>query len=159
MGQFAQLTEYKNNIGLKLITNGNLVKALVNTDNDFLNQSLPNNFNPLSLIKTQIYPYRFIPSITTKAKSFITMMFSNYHYVNNVFKSGNITFYIMCHTSLLDTDYGLRHDYMLDQIDTMFNQKNDVGSFNLLLDSGGDLPVNENYYGATISYKFTDFQI
>jgi hypothetical protein len=86
------------------------------------------------------------------------MMFGNYKYIDNVFKSGNVSFYIMCHNSLLDTDYGLRHDYILDQIDSMFNQQYDVGNFNLILDGGGDLPVNENYYGATISYKFTDFQ-
>jgi hypothetical protein len=40
----------------------------------------------------------------------------------------------------------------------MFNKQYGVGVFNLELGNGGDLSVNENFFGATISYKFTDFQ-
>jgi len=158
LSSFIKLTEYKNNIIFKLIINENLIKALINHDSDFINQLLPDNFQPISLIYSQIFPYRFVPSIETEPKCFITMSFSNYKYINNIFKSGICSFYIICHKSLICTDIGLRYDYILDQIDTMFNNKKDVGSFNLILDNGGDLFINDNYFGSMISYKFTDFQ-
>jgi len=159
MGQFTQLTEYKNNIGLKLITNENLVKALINTNTDFLNQSLPDGFKPTDLLHNRIYPYIFIPGVESDPKNFITMSFGKYDYVNNVFKSGILSFYIICHFSLLKTDYGLRYDYIFDQIDSMFNKESDVGVFDLTIDSGGDLPIiSDNYFGSKISYKFYDFQ-
>ena len=159
MGQFDQLTTYKNNIGIKLIENNNLVKALINNNSDFLNQSLPDGFKPTDLLHNRIYPYVFIPKVETEPKNFITMSFGKYNYVNNVFKSGILSFYIICHFSLLKTDYGVRYDYILSQIDSMFNKESDVGIFNLTIDSGGDLPViNEHYFGSMISYKFYDFQ-
>ena len=159
MGQFDQLTTYKNNIGIKLIENNNLVKALINNNSDFLNQSLPDGFKPIDLLYNRIYPYVFIPKVETEPKNFITMSFGKYNYVNNVFKSGALSFYIICHFSLLKTDYGVRYDYILSQIDSMFNKESNVGIFELTIVSGGDLPIiNENYFGSMISYKFSDFQ-
>lgn len=158
MSHFIELNNYKKNIMFKLLTNENLVKALINNNSDFINQSLPEDFQPPSLIYSHIYPYRYIPNIETEPKNFITLSFGNYRYSNNVFKSGIVTFHISCHTSMLQTDYGLRYDYILNQIDELFNNKNDIGSFNLILESGGDLIINDNYFGCLISYKFYDFQ-
>jgi hypothetical protein len=158
LAHFEELSQYKNNIAYKLITNANLVKALANTNKDFINQSLPIGFEETSLLYTQIFPYKFIPSINTEAKTFITMSFGNYNYINNEFKYGTVYFYIISHSSLIQTDYGLRYDYILNQIDLMFNKQYEIGAFNLELNNGGDLPVNENYFGSVISYKFTDFQ-
>lgn len=157
MSNFSELSDYKSNIILNIISSPNLVKAIYNTDSDFINQSLPVDFDVTSLIYSQIYPYSYVPSTTTQATTFITMRFGDFKYINNVFKSGILTFYIMVHHSLMSTDYRLRTDYILNQIDLLFNKKSDVGFFNLELYSGGDFVVNENYYGMSISYKFTDF--
>jgi hypothetical protein len=86
------------------------------------------------------------------------MSFCNYKYINNVFSSGNVYFYIICHKTLIQTDYGHRYDYILNELDTMFNREIGIGAFNLTLESAGDLPINENYFGATVVYKFTAFQ-
>ena len=158
MSHFQELTEYKNNIMFKLITNENLLKALVNNNKDFINQSLPENFSPSNLIYSNIYPYRHVPSITTDPKTFITMSFTNFDYRNNEFKSGVLSFFIITHSTLASTDYGLRYDYILSQIDQMFNKQYGVGAFRLNLVNGGDLQVNEEYFGSMISYKFVDFQ-
>lgn len=158
MSHFEELTQYKNNIAMKIIENDNLLKALVNNNTDFLNQSLPANFDCTSVLYTQVFPYKFIPDVVTDAKTYLTMSFGNYNYTNNEFKSGNVYFYIITHKSLIRTDYGLRYDYILNQLDLMFNKQYGVGAFNLELGNGGDLSVNENFFGATISYKFTDFQ-
>lgn len=158
MSNFSELLTYKNNIILKIISDINLVKAIYNTGNDFINQSLPDNFDVTSLIYTQIYPYSYIPDIKKEASTFITMRFGDFKYINNAFKSGIVTFYVLAHQSLMSTDYGLRTDYILNQIDLLFNKQYGVGAFNLELYSGGDFIANENYYGISVSYKFTDFQ-
>ncbi len=159
MSHFLELTQYKNNIAFKIITNEDLLKALVNNTRDFLNQPLPNNFDPTSLIYTQVFPYKTNPSISTELKSYITMSFGDFKYIDNVFKSGKLCFYIFTHKSLIPTDVGLRYDYILSQIDLMFNKQYDVGAFNLeLSNGGGDFQVNDDYFGTVMPYKFTDFQ-
>jgi len=157
MGQFAKLSEYKYNVLLKLITNNDLVKALIFNEEDFLNHNL-GSFDSISLIYSQIFPYQYTMNIVDEMKTYITMSFGNYKYVNNVLKSGIFSLYIFTHKQLMKTDNGLRTDYILDQIDTMFNKKRGVGSFSLELYSGGDFKVNDDYFGSVISYKFTDFQ-
>lgn len=152
------LSVYKNNIALKIISNNNLVKALIINDSRFLDQSLPKNFEISSLLYSQIFPYAFVPDINTEPQTFITMSFDNFRYINNKFKSGIVTFYVFTYKSLIPTDFGLRYDYILHQIDQMFNKKYEVGAFNLVINGGGDFHANENYYGSTASYKFTDFQ-
>jgi len=158
MGQFEKLTEYKNKILRNIISNENLVKSLIDNRKDYLNYNLPDGFDSTSLIYSQVFPYQHTLNAEKEMKTYITMSFGKYNYVNNVFKSGILYFYIFTNKLLIETDYGLRTDYILDQIDTMFNKNSDVGVFNLEIDSGGDFRINEDYLGTMISYKFYDFQ-
>lgn len=159
MGSFARLTEYKNNILIKLITNENLLKALVINEEDYLDQNLPENFQPTSLIYERIYPYQYTINIEDEMKTYITISFGNYKYINNCFKSGILTFFVFTHKTLISkSNYGLRTDLIIDYIDSMFNQKKDVGDFSLELYGGGDIKVSDDYFGSMISYKFCDFQ-
>ncbi|NLK93349.1 MAG: hypothetical protein GX273_09550 [Bacteroidales bacterium] len=152
------ITNYKNNIAERILTNNNIVRALVNTDSDFLNQALPNNFEPYTLLYKQIFPFAFVPGINAEDKTFITMAFNDFRYVNNVFKEGTVSFYVFTHNNLIPTKYGLRYDYISYQLDKMFNKKYGIGAFSLDIEGGGDLQVSENYFGVMLSYKFTDFQ-
>lgn len=152
---FDKLTDYKQNIIMRIISSENLVKAIGNNYRDFLDQPLP---DPYGLIYSNIYPYRHVPTINTEPKTFLTMSFTNFDYRNNEFKSGVLSFYIITHQSLMSTDYGLRSDYILGEIDKLFNRQSGVGAFKLNLLSGGDLQVNDQYFGAMVSYKFHDFQ-
>jgi hypothetical protein len=158
MSGFAKLSDYKYNVLYKLITNENLIKALVSTDEDFLNYDLT-SFNPTTLIYSQIFPYQYTNNIEDAPKTYITMSFGNYKYVNNAFKSGIFSVFIFTHKSLMKTDSGLRTDYILNEVDSMFNKSNnDVGVYTLEIYSGGDFKVNDDYFGSFVSYKFTDFQ-
>lgn len=161
MGQFDKIAKYKNNIMLKLTTDTNLIKALVINDEDFLRKELPSEFNPSSLIYNQIFPYQhMIENDAEELKTYICVSFGDYRYINNVFKSGKLTFFIFTYKTLMQTDIGSRTDYILDQIDSMFNNKenSDIGSFTLELNNGGDFNANKNYLGSMVSYKFIDFQ-
>jgi len=154
------LTDYKNNIALKIISNNSLIKALMINEVDFLNHDIPDDFDPIDLLHEKVYPYRFIPEVLSSPESYITMSFGDFKYIDNEFKSGKITFFIFSHKSLLRTHWGLRYDFMSYQIDKMFNKKYGIGDFNLVMaNGGGDLVISDNYYGSVMPYEFTEFQI
>jgi len=160
MGRFEELSTNKYLILSKLIKDENILKCLVNNESNFLDISLPVSFDPTSLIYTQIFPYKFIPTIETKAKTFITMSFS---YKSNkqgtLFKNGSIYFYIITHNSLIRTNYGiLRYDYLVNQIDELLNSSTNIGIGQLPFYDMGDFSVNDNYSGVYLAYKTLELQ-
>lgn len=158
MGRFKELGENKTTILTKLISSPEIVKCLINNEPNFLDIPLPVNFDVTSLIYTNIYPYRFIPTSQTEAKTFITMKFS-YRPDGKTFKTGSTCFYIITHNSLIKTDYGsLRYDMLLNYVDNIFNQFNDLQSSKLQFYDMDEFIVNENYSGIYIMYKAKEFQ-
>jgi len=143
---------------MKLITNNNIVKCLVNNESNFLDVPLPNNFDVSTLIYSQISPWRFVPTAQTEANTFITMKFG-YRPNGITYKNGSIYFYIITHNSLLRTDYGsIRYDMLLGYIDEVFNSSRDLGLGKLPFYEMDEFIVNENYSGVYICYKSTEFQ-
>lgn len=143
---------------MKLIENQDIVKCLVNNENNFLDIPLPNDFDVTTLIYSQIFPYRFVPTVQTEAKTFITMKFG-YKPDGMTFKNGSIYFYIITHNSLLRTDYGsLRYDMLLNYIDEVFNSTRGIGLGKLPFYDMDEFVVNENYSGVYIAYKTTQMQ-
>ena len=158
MSRFSELGTNKFTILMKLIENEELVKCLINNQPNFLDNPFPEGFDPSSCIYDSIYPYKYIPTIQTEPKTFITMSFS-YKPDGSKFKNASVRFYIMCHNSLLKTDYGsLRYDMLLNYIDKTFNQFNELQSSKLQFYDMDDFVVNENYSGIYIIYKSTSFQ-
>lgn len=141
---------------MHLLTNEKIVKAIVNNNANFLDTPLPNN--PITLLYDNIYPYKHTFNTIEEVKTFITMDFGEYKYINNKFQSGLVTFYTFSHKSIIRTDYGLRYDFILKEINNLFNKQHSIGAFNLTLVGGGDFQVNHDYFGALVTYRFTDFQ-
>jgi len=157
MSRFSELGTNKTTILMKLIENENIVKCLVNNEDNFLDIPLPVDFDVTSLIYDRIYPYRYIPTIQTEAKTFISMAFG-YKPDGITFKNGSIYFYIITHNSLVRTDYGmLRYDMLLNYIDEIFNSSRDIGIGKLPFYGMDDIPINENYSGVYLAYKTTEF--
>jgi hypothetical protein len=74
------------------------------------------------------------------------------------FKNSLIYFYIITHSSLVRTDYGaLRYDYILNEIDKLFNQQRGIGIGKLPFYEMSDFQVSEDWFGAYIGYKSTEF--
>jgi len=158
MSRFAELGQNKLNILMKLIGNEDIVKCLINNQSNFLDISLPMDFDVTSLIYDSIYPYRFVPQIQTEPKTFITMRFG-YKPNGMTYKNGSIYFYIITHNSLIRTDYGmLRYDFLANKIDELMNSSRDIGLGKLPFYDMDDFIVNENYIGIYLAYKSTEFQ-
>lgn len=158
MGRFAELSTNKYMILSKLIEDQEIVKCLVNNESNFLDIPLPKDFEETSLIHNSIFPYKFIPTIETVPKTFITMSF-NYRPRGMSYKNGSIYFYVITHNSLIRTDYGtLRYDFLINHIDKLFNSSRDITIGKLEFCEMSDFMVNDNYSGAYIGYKSTEFQ-
>ena len=158
MGRFSELGQNKNIILMKLIETEDIVKCLVNNESNFLDISLPVGFDTTSLVYSQIFPYKFIPTTETEAKTFITMSFG-YKPNGMTFKNGSVYFYIITHNSLLRTDYGsLRYDMLLNYIDEIFNSSRDITIGKLAFYDMNDFVVNDSYSGIYIAYRLVDFQ-
>lgn len=158
MGRFAELSTNKYIILSKLIEDQEIVKCLVNNESNFLDIPLPEDFDASSLIYKNIYPYKYIPTIETTPKTFITTSF-NYRAKGMSYKNGSIYFYVISHNSLIKTDYGfLRYDFLINQIDELMNYSRDIGLGKLEFYDMADFSVNDYYSGAYIGYRSTEFQ-
>lgn len=158
MSRFSELGANKLTILTKLISKQEIVKCLVSNEPNFLDVPLPNDFDISSLIYSRIYPYKYIPTVQTEPKTFITMSFG-YKPDGLMFKNGSIYFHIITHNSLIKTDYeSLRYDMLLNYIDEVFSTSRELGICKLPFYDMNDFYVNENYSGAYISYKSTEFQ-
>jgi len=158
MNRFAELGTNKLTILMKLIEDERIIKCLINNESNFLDVQIPTDFVPTSLIYSHIFPYRFVPTVQTEAKTFITMKFG-YKPDGTTFKNGSIYFYIITHNSLLTTSYGsLRYDMLLNYIDESFNSTRGIGLGKLPFYDMDEFIVNENYSGVYLAYKTTEFQ-
>jgi len=161
MSRFAEFGKYKTNILLKLIEDQEIVKCLYfsnSEDTNFLDKTLPDNFNPTTLIYERIFPYQFVPDIQDTTKTFITLSFNRFRLVNNSFKSGYIHFYVFTHKSCMKTDYAtLRTDFLVNKIDSIMNQSVDFGIGKLQFNNMDDIIINNNYIGNVIEYKNYEF--
>ncbi|KAF6626947.1 hypothetical protein H6F38_23100 [Paenibacillus sp. EKM208P] len=113
---------------------------------------------PEELLYQNIFPYTFIPETAVEKKTFITMAFNGFQLVDNAYKSGYITLNVFTHKDLMKTDYGkTRTDFIIQEIDRIFNGIDGISIGKLQYDSAGDLVVNNSYYGMSIRYKMWEF--
>ncbi|WP_336744513.1 hypothetical protein [Paenibacillus sp. y28] len=156
MTRLAELTDYKNKIINRMVGSEQLCKALFYTEPDFLNK--PAVEDPSGLIYQGIYSYRFVPKIDQQPRTYITVTLKKFQPVKQTFKSGLIYFHVFTHTDLLPVAQGgTRVDYMLNQIDELFNQQRGIGIGKLEFYVMNDFVLNELYTGSYLVYKTVDF--
>jgi hypothetical protein len=154
-GRFSELGKNKNEIMTRLLFSEEIAKALTYNGTNFLDQPTPEDST--SLLYTQIFPYQRVPTTQDTAKTFITMKFG-YKPDGMFYKISTIYFYVITHISLVRTDMGmLRYDYLINQIDTLFNSQRGIGIGKLPFYAMDDFQINENWLGAFIGYKSTEF--
>lgn len=151
------LREYKKLIVDRLLSDDDLLQAIVNTDIDFLATDKRVTIdNKNALVYDYIFPYKKISTSNTEAKTFVVMSFTNIKKKSNAYKSGHITFFIVCTESMLKTKQGLRYDYIADKIDDLFLETGSgIGSLEFL--DRGDIEILSGYYVHYIRFEITDF--
>jgi hypothetical protein len=151
----------RNKVFAELLTNENIIKALVVEDENFLNTTLnatqqSHIDDPRLLIRKYVYPYKKIFDTAVEKKTIISTYFSNFKKQGKNYRNGLVTFYILTPIEFEKTAYGLRYDYIGDEIETVFTNTT-IGEFNF--DSRGDIDVGDRYIGHYVTFRITEFHI
>jgi hypothetical protein len=151
----------RNKIMTELLTNQNIIKALVSEDENFLNVALNEEQqgyidNPKSLIRKYIYPYKKMFDTVTECRTIISVELSNFRKRGRNYRDGLVTFYVLVPELLEETIYGVRYDYIGDEIEKIFTETT-IGEFNF--SSRGDITVGDRYIGQQITFKVAEFHI
>lgn len=150
-----EISKHKTTIIKKLLADDELVKAVYHNTTDFLEEP---KVDISQLVYRNIFPYRYVPTITEEARTYITMSIT-YRKSGSYFKVGNITLFVFTNQNLMQTNYGfLRIDYIISRIDTIMNKSNSFGIGKLELDMVDELLVEGKMPGMIIRYKTVDIQ-
>ena len=82
----AEITKHRTTIMQKLLADEELIKAVYYPDSDYLDKQKP---NAGLLVYRNIFPYRYVPTTTEEARTYITMSIS-YRKSGAYFKVGSI---------------------------------------------------------------------
>lgn len=139
---------YKETIKNKLIQNEEIIQSLNNPD---LDPDCPDDYYGVNIL-----PYYLMTDVQTKNCNYICFETSFDEVVkhNDVFKLGQIIFYIICdNKDLVDPSTGIaRHDLLAALITDTFNWSNDFGTqINLISDR--PLAIDSQYVGRTLVFE------
>lgn len=155
------MTTIKNTIFSKLISNEKLIKSLIIPQYDYLDVEPTEDEqylldNPDELIQKQILTYKKVNIPKDDGKVYITTQFYSFRKVGHSYQQGNIMFFALVPIGLDSTKYGSRYDMIVDLIDETLSG-NGIGAFEFL--DRSDLTVNDEYCGASITFKILDFNL
>lgn len=151
----------RNKVCLELLQNQNIVKALVVEDENFLDTVLNEQQqeyidDPSLLMRKYVYPYKKTFDTAMEHKTIISIAFSNFNKQGKNYRNGLVTFYVLCPVNIEKTAYGVRYDYIADEIENVFT-KTTIGEFNF--HNRGDIEVGDRYIGHYVTLKITEFHI
>ena len=151
----------RNKVCSEILQNEDIIRALVIEDDHFLNATPKSDKqeyidNPIKLMRNYIYPYKRIFDTTVEKKTIISTEFSNFEKLGKNYRNGLVTFYILVPVDLENTTYGIRYDFIGDELENIFNNTN-IGEFSF--NSRGDIDVGDRYIGHYISFQITEFHI
>jgi hypothetical protein len=149
--------KYIDDILTQVKKNENLMKLIFYNSMDALNKV---NLTPQekdSLIYTKIFPYRFIPTISDTACSYLNLGFGNFREISNVFQAGKIGFYMVSYKELWKMNGGLRPVFMLEEIKEVAKSLEGLGLGRLKLTNSDEYMYNNNFTGYFALYEIVDF--
>ncbi|PIH59678.1 hypothetical protein [Paenibacillus sp. LK1] len=155
MSRFSGLSKDRLEVLDRLLSDTNILKAVVHNDTSFLDKEIPNVDD---VVYKHIYPHRFIPKTADEKKTYITISFGKFRPVGTAFKSGFVTFNVITHQDLYRTDYGcMRVDFIIQKIDELINQTRGMGIGKVEFSNSDEISLNTDYHGMYITYKLCDF--
>ncbi|WP_336764967.1 hypothetical protein [Paenibacillus sp. USHLN196] len=154
MSRFSELSKNRLEVLDRLLSDTNILKAVVHNDTSFLDKDIP---NVEDVVYKHIYPHRFIPKTSDEKKTYVTISFGKFQPVGTSFKSGFVTFNVISHQDLFRTDYGcMRVDFIIQKIDELMNQTRGMGIGKVEFSNSDEISLNTDYHGMYITYKLYD---
>ena len=103
-----------------------------------------------------ILTYKKIFDTAVEKKTIISSTLTDFNKQGKNYRNGILTFYILTPVELENTSYGIRYDYIADEIEEVFANTT-IGEFNF--HSRGDIDIGDRYIGHYISFQITEFHI
>lgn len=161
MSKFKELNDYINKVATSLLNNQNICKLLYYTDKDPLAKE--DIEDTITLFNNNIFPFNYVPS-EDKKTCIISIVLDDFSNDGGIhFRKGNISFNIICHKDLWQTESGLRPFLIMEEIDTMFNKvhyKNldyaKIGIGGLVFEDAHALWNSNIYSGYQVTYRTLD---
>jgi hypothetical protein len=151
-----EITEYKNTVINRLLSDQELCKAIFYADKDFLEKDDIEYTD--ELVYNNIYPHRFIPDTATETNTYLTITCSDFRPTGNSFKNGLLAIYMFTHRDNFKTEYGYtRMDFVLSKVEELLNSQRGIGIGELQFYSLNEYVVNEKFQGYALIYKTMDF--
>ena len=152
------LSDYKQKIMEALISDDELVKAIANNGENFLEQEVE---NPADLIYKQIFPYKWTaPQIPDRKEVYITMNFAIDRLDGGIFNRIGVVIYVFVHKDIMrifdGEQYHLRSDYILQKIESLLHNSTDFGVGRLELVDNGDIFLSTDLPGFFLVFVTVD---
>ena len=145
------VTDYKNNLVKKILSDDIIVKALHYSTPNFISLALP--ADKTTLTNKNIFPYKHVPGIQEEAETFITMSFRfEWDGANKrTLRDMSMFIYIFTHQRLQKTDYeAIRTDMIADRIEALLQATFCFGVNRVLLKSRYEYNMAESEYSGCV---------
>ena len=158
MSRFKELSKQKFLLLDSLLTDQELIKAVVYDTPDFLYREDIDYEKAQSYVFNRVYPQRFIAGTPSEIKTYLTISFEDYRPINGYFKSGRIRISAFTHHTLYSSIDGfLRIDLIMERIDELLNSQRKLGIGKMEFSERNPLTVTTDYHGEYIIYRIVDF--
>jgi hypothetical protein len=162
MDSTIRLFEYKTKALNQMLLNSNIIKALIDNTEDFMD-----NIDPLidnqdfrdSLLYSKIFPYMPITSKFTESTSYITMSLGAFDSQTSVIVNGLLKIYVICHLDVVKTQSGQRHGFIANEIDNMMFRTNGFGIGKISGKRIEEITIDDKYIGVFLQYQISDFSL
>lgn len=149
LSKLNDLAVARSNIMQGIIASTALCKALYYATADFLEQ--PDLPDPDTLLYQYLFPYSFTPQEEDQ-RNYVTVQLKEFEVENQKLYSGSIQFNILIPVPLLQTKVGLRHEFIMTEIDKIIKQQR-LGIGKAPLVKLDEIPMEHGYVGAILEYK------
>ncbi len=133
-----------------------MVKALAFDTPDFLSKDIT-NYDRTSLLYDRVWPFRYLPKVQDERKSIVMTLWSFAPYRGeSTYAISNVTFYVIVYFDIIQTNEGLRTDFIFSEIESTRKKTELIGTSRFRLsESFRDTPVDSDgkWLGVTFGYS------
>jgi uncharacterized protein YuzB (UPF0349 family) len=159
------ITKWKNYIMEKIVEDEELAKLLQYNNPNCLSSPSVSEEDRYGLVNSRVFGYRFIPEVAEEANTWISMSISGfapqegYRQFSKQYLMGNIFFYILVDSKIMETHTGYRQDLIAARIYEIFQSNRDLGIGELrMMTFIENWEHNNKLGGYTIGFETIDFK-
>lgn len=160
-----EFTAWKQEVMSRLVADDKLAKLLKYNTPNCLSLPVPTDSEREDLINTQVFGYRFIPTVAQDQKSFISLGLSNFvpqegfRQFSDDYVQGYLYFYVLVDSALLDTETGYRNDLIIARIYDIFQEATGLGMGELRMEACTELwQHGDKFGGYTMGFKMVSMK-